>query len=176
MVVAFSSWLVYLANLIGLRHGALERHRYIGFALVFVYFVYGDCLSRSNDANIDDLNVACSILTVHNKLKLLCLNCCRLNLRLNYPEFGELICQYDVICLQETKKDDTDQIYTTPIKTSSSNLYTADDTFIQNTNLLSFFIIVINLSKFSSRCKCCRLFHLYTKFYKMYWWFDCTWF
>ena len=63
-----------------------------------------------NDVNIDDLNVACSILTVHNKLKLLCLNCCRLNLRLNYPEFGELICQYNCICLQETKTDDTDQI------------------------------------------------------------------
>jgi hypothetical protein len=40
----------------------------------------------------------------------LCLNCCGLNLRLNYPEFGELICQHDFICLQETKTDDTDQI------------------------------------------------------------------
>jgi hypothetical protein len=35
-------------------------------------------------------------------------------------------------------------IYTTPIKTSSSNLNNVDDT-----NLLSFFIIVINLSNFS---------------------------
>jgi hypothetical protein len=33
-----------------------------------------------------------------------------LNLRLNYPEFGELICQHDCICLHETKTDDTDQI------------------------------------------------------------------
>lgn len=40
----------------------------------------------------------------------MCLNCCGLNLRLNYPEFGELICQHDFICLQETKTDDTDQI------------------------------------------------------------------
>ena len=40
----------------------------------------------------------------------MCLNCCGLNLRLNYPEFGELICQHDCICLQETKTDDTDQI------------------------------------------------------------------
>jgi hypothetical protein len=40
-------------------------------------------------------------------------------------------------------------IYTTPIKTSSSNLNNVDDTFTQNTNLLSFFIIVINLSNFS---------------------------
>ena len=47
--------------------------------------------------------VDCFILTVHNKLKLLCLNCCGLYLRLNYPEFGELICQHDFICLQETK-------------------------------------------------------------------------
>jgi exonuclease III len=28
-----------------------------------------------------------------------------------YPEFGELIYQHDFICLQETKTDDTDQIY-----------------------------------------------------------------
>jgi hypothetical protein len=62
-----------------------------------------------NNVNIDDLNVDCSFLTVKNKLKLLCLNCCGLNLRLNYPEFGELICQHDVICIQETKTDDTDQ-------------------------------------------------------------------
>ena len=54
--------------------------------------------------------VDCFILSVHNKLKLLCLNCCGLYLRLNYPEFGELICQHDFICLQETKTDDTDQI------------------------------------------------------------------
>ena len=40
----------------------------------------------------------------------MCLNCCGLNLRLNYPEFGELICQHDFICLQETKTDDPDQI------------------------------------------------------------------
>jgi exonuclease III len=40
----------------------------------------------------------------------LCLNCCGLNLRLNYTEFGKLICQRDLICLQETKTDDTDQI------------------------------------------------------------------
>ena len=40
----------------------------------------------------------------------MCLNCCGLNLRLNYTAFGELICQHDFICLQETKTDDTDQI------------------------------------------------------------------
>jgi hypothetical protein len=79
----------------------------------------------------------------------LCLNCCGLNLRLYYPEFGELICQHDFICLQETKTDEVNSggIYITPIKTSSSNLNNVDDTFTQNTNVLSFFIIVINLSK-----------------------------
>ena len=60
--------------------------------------------------SITFLVIDCSFLTVQNKLKLLCLNCCDLNLRLNYPEFGELICQHDCICLQETKTDDTDQI------------------------------------------------------------------
>jgi hypothetical protein len=70
----------------------------------------GDESSSINDVNIDDLNVDCSFLTVKNKLKLLCLNCCGLNLRLNYTAFGELICQHDCICLQETKTDDTYQI------------------------------------------------------------------
>jgi hypothetical protein len=49
MAVAFSSWLVYLANLIGPRHGVLERRRYIVFAVVFVYLVYAGCLNRSTD-------------------------------------------------------------------------------------------------------------------------------
>jgi len=49
MAVTSSSWLVYLANLIGLRHGVLERRRYIVFAVLFVYFVYVGCLSRSTD-------------------------------------------------------------------------------------------------------------------------------
>jgi hypothetical protein len=39
MAVLFSSWLVSLANLIGLRHGVLERRRYIVFALVL--YLYG---------------------------------------------------------------------------------------------------------------------------------------
>ena len=67
-------------------------------------------MSSINDVNIDDINVDCSFLTVQNNLKLLCLNCCGLNLRLNYTAFGELICQHDFIFLQETKTDDTDQI------------------------------------------------------------------
>jgi hypothetical protein len=49
MAVAFSLWLVYLANLIGLRHGVLEGRRYIVFAVVFVYFFYAGCLMRSTD-------------------------------------------------------------------------------------------------------------------------------
>jgi hypothetical protein len=61
----------------------------------------GDESSSINDVNIDDLNVDCSFLTVQNKLKLLCLNCCGLNLRLNYPEFSELI----VLALKSPAKD-----------------------------------------------------------------------
>jgi hypothetical protein len=39
MAVLFSSWLVSLANLIGLRYGVLERRRYIVFAVVL--YLYG---------------------------------------------------------------------------------------------------------------------------------------
>ena len=38
------------------------------------------------------------------------MNCCGLKLRLQYPEFCELLNQYDIVCLQETKTDDLDTI------------------------------------------------------------------
>ena len=77
----------------------------------------------------------------------MCLNCCRLNLRLNYPEFGKLICQYDVICLQETKTDDTDQIIFRGIylKQKTDKSFHIED---REENLDKFITIMKNDSKF----------------------------
>ena len=43
-------------------------------------------------------------------MHVLSLNCCGLVQKLNYPEFKDLILDYDFICLQETKTDDVDEI------------------------------------------------------------------
>ena len=44
-------------------------------------------------------------------LKLLCINVCGLLARLRCPEFVELLQGYDIIGIQESKTDDTDNIY-----------------------------------------------------------------
>ena len=76
-----------------------------------------------NDNNIDeviDFNVNTTTPFPHSKLflnnsleernvvNILCLNCCGLQKRLNYPEFYELISKYDILCLVESKSDDLD--------------------------------------------------------------------
>ena len=38
------------------------------------------------------------------------LNCCGLTNRLQYPEFVELVQEYDFVCLSESKTDDFDVI------------------------------------------------------------------
>ncbi len=43
-----------------------------------------------------------------DSIKLLSLNVCGLATRQVYPEFRELIANYDIICFQETKLDDID--------------------------------------------------------------------
>lgn len=43
-------------------------------------------------------------------LKVLCLNCCGIKTRSNYPEFISLLEGYDIVCLVETKTDNLDQI------------------------------------------------------------------
>ena len=45
-----------------------------------------------------------------NNINIMCLNCCGIKSRLKYPEFGNLIEKYDIICLVETKTDDLDVI------------------------------------------------------------------
>ena len=44
------------------------------------------------------------------KLNILSLNVCGIKKRLQYPEFIELINRYDIICLQESKTDNCDEI------------------------------------------------------------------
>ena len=43
-------------------------------------------------------------------LKILTLNVCGLSRRVQYPEFLDLINNYDILCLVETKTDDVDEI------------------------------------------------------------------
>ena len=47
-------------------------------------------------------------LEERNVVNILCLNCCGLQKRLNYPEFYELISKYDILCFKESKSDDLD--------------------------------------------------------------------
>jgi hypothetical protein len=41
-----------------------------------------------------------------NLLRIVCLNCCGIKTRLQYPEFRNLIQSYDIVCFVETKTDD----------------------------------------------------------------------
>ena len=69
----------------------------------------GNCTGRSYDqlyiSNKDDSSRAGK-----TQLKLLSLNVCGLTARLRCPEFNELLQSYDIIALQESKTDDTDNI------------------------------------------------------------------
>jgi hypothetical protein len=51
-----------------------------------------------------------TLLLLMSNLNVLSLNCCGVKLRLQYPEFCELIKKNDIVCLQETKTDDIDKI------------------------------------------------------------------
>jgi hypothetical protein len=70
----------------------------------------------------DSLN--CNVKNERN-LNVLSLNCCGIKLRLQYPDFCELIKKNDIICLQETKTDDIDKIelkrYTFKMKNRKKN-------------------------------------------------------
>ena len=60
------------------------------------------------------VNVKCFVnSSVKNNirpLQIVCLNCCGIKTRLQYPEFGNLIQSYDIVCFVETKTDDVDLI------------------------------------------------------------------
>jgi hypothetical protein len=54
-------------------------------------------------------------------------------------------------------------IYTTPIKTSSSNLNNVDDTFTQNTNLLSLYKYISLAGDFNARTAGLKDFSVFTE-------------
>ena len=66
-------------------------------------------ISGTNVNNDSSLLVDTDVTDIGN-LNILSLNCCGVKLRLQYPEFCHLVCNQDIICLQETKTDDLDTI------------------------------------------------------------------
>lgn len=66
-------------------------------------------ISDTNVNNDSSLLVDTDVTDIGN-LNILSLNCCGVKLRLQYPEFCQLVCNQDIICLQETKTDDLDTI------------------------------------------------------------------
>lgn len=67
--------------------------------------------SNNNDNSSNTKNTLDKCLSHRNeKLTVMCLNCCGIKSRLQYPEFINLIQSNDIICLVETKTDDLDII------------------------------------------------------------------
>jgi hypothetical protein len=80
-----------------------------------------------NSPPTNDLNNSKCICTINSCLKTCCLclnactdnvdnariltlNCCVIKTNFNYPEFIEMINDFDILCLVETKTDDCDMI------------------------------------------------------------------
>jgi len=64
-----------------------------------------NCSVYSDSSNIEN-----SVSGSSPCIYILCLNCCGLQKRLNYPEFEILIKLNDIVCFSETKTDDLDKI------------------------------------------------------------------
>ena len=73
---------------------------------------FGECSNESvNSDNTDpDLNKCLKNDSKADMFNILALNCCGLKNKLQYPEFQELLSANDIICLVESKTDDTDEI------------------------------------------------------------------
>ena len=73
---------------------------------------FGECSNESvNSDNTDpDLNKCLENDSKADMFNILALNCCGLKNKLQYPEFQELLSANDIICLIESKTDDTDEI------------------------------------------------------------------
>ncbi|CAG2212026.1 unnamed protein product [Mytilus edulis] len=65
---------------------------------------------KNLDESRESLNEEVHIENEQNILNILCINCCGLKSRINYPEFSELIYKNDIACFVETKTDDLDDI------------------------------------------------------------------
>jgi hypothetical protein len=69
-----------------------------------------DIVENVYNESVSEKESTCSERIDTNNLNVLCLNCCGLKKRTRYPEFENLVFKHDIICLQETKTDDFDQI------------------------------------------------------------------
>jgi hypothetical protein len=65
----------------------------------------------TNDCSNFEKSLECSFVDSFSEgINILCLNCCGLKRRLNYPEFESLIKHCGIMCFSETKTDDVDNI------------------------------------------------------------------
>ena len=73
-----------------------------------------DCISIDSDyegvASLSNSSVYNNVNSNDNLLRIVCLNCCGIKTRLQYPEFRNLIQSYNIVCFVETKTDDIDII------------------------------------------------------------------
>ena len=73
-----------------------------------------DCISIDSDyegvASLSNSSVYNNVNSNDNLLRIVCLNCCGIKTRLQYPECRNLIQSYDIVCFVETKTDDIDII------------------------------------------------------------------
>jgi hypothetical protein len=61
-----------------------------------------DCISIDSDyegvASLSNSSVYNNVNSNDNLLRIVCLNCCGIKTRLQYPEFRTLIQSYDIVC------------------------------------------------------------------------------
>jgi exonuclease III len=73
-----------------------------------------DCISIDSDyegvSSLSNSSVYNNVNSNDNLLRIVCLNCCGIKTRLQYPEFRNLLQSYDIVCFVETKTDDIDII------------------------------------------------------------------
>ena len=72
--------------------------------------VFNNTLIYENELSDSLHSLNSSIENENKKVRVMCLNCCGIKTRLQYPEFISLIQSNDIMCLVETKTDDIDII------------------------------------------------------------------
>ncbi|CAG2247120.1 unnamed protein product [Mytilus edulis] len=66
--------------------------------------------NASTSTSSDTCNSPRKNISAGSDLNILCLNCCGIKSRVNYPEFKDIIDNHEIVCLVETKTDDIDVI------------------------------------------------------------------
>jgi hypothetical protein len=61
-----------------------------------------DIVENVYNESVSEKESTCSESIDTNNLNVLCLNCCGLKKKTRYPEFENLVCKHDIICIQET--------------------------------------------------------------------------